>query len=85
MSDIDHVVQRFDSAGGVTVEVIDTFHQKVSDTPEAPEVEERIYATVELLSNGWVRCHDTDEEIVSYFPPNFVNGIYTIPDSEMYR
>lgn len=80
-----HVVP---SRGKVTVEVIDKISQAESQEPEVPYPEEKFFERAEILESGWVRCirdadryeEDTPGEDVDYYPPQLVNGIWTVDE-----
>ncbi|QKY18308.1 hypothetical protein [Halorubrum sp. CBA1229] len=78
------------SVGGVTVEVIDKVTQAESQDPEVAYPDEKHYEKVILLDNGWAKCispgdsrdPDVSGDAVDYFPPNLVNGIFTVEEFE---
>jgi hypothetical protein len=67
------------------VEVVDLIKTAESEEPQVKFVEERKYAAVYLMENGWVRCSCEIEQFdgresmndhVDYFPPERINGVY---------
>lgn len=78
--------------GDVMVEVMD-LHDIATLEPEFqdhPLPKEKMYAKVSILPSGWVRCADPADDRSSdqpgtstdYYPPERVNGIFTIEQSE---
>jgi hypothetical protein len=77
------------SIHGATVEVTDRVQRAETpdEHPYAPD--SKHYERVDFLSNGWVRCisddgrdEDSDQAEVDYYPPQLVNGVWTLEEVE---
>lgn len=77
-----HAIQNVDRLNNITVEYKDLYNKMLGETP----IVEASYRYVDILSSGWLRCVDPDEErataqeevSVDYLPFQRVNQVRTV-------